>query len=149
MIKINNPPWSPADSATLASDFLLQTVTAGLYENTGLSVPLPGPGLWRVNVDVRYAFSLSTGTQMYMVAKLVNSTDAADVANSVRTLGLTGNPLIGVFGTAPITKFIRTTAAKTIQLHAAWFDATTVTFAAIASSSTVGRTEMFYERISA
>lgn len=104
--------------SVLGSTFEI-TGTAGTFQDTGLSVALPGAGTYVVTASVRASVTGNAGTAWWLVGKLYNSTDAADVANSERLLPFAPTTLIRVQNTTLIVAIVPVTAAKTIKLYAA------------------------------
>lgn len=139
-----NAPSNGAAESVLGSTFSI-TGTSGTYQDTGLSVTLPSAGTYLIEADVKGVLNTSVaGT--FLLAKLYNSTDAADVANSeamIIYLELTG---VAVAVTAHITKVVTVAASKTIKLYVSrsgsGFTATSI------NSDANGRTRMSYLKVS-
>lgn len=134
-------------TAVLGSGFSI-TGTAGTYQDTGLSVTLPSAGKYKITCDVRGALKGNAGLLWWIHAKLYNSTDAADVANSERLVTLVGTTGVDFQNTAPINKIIDVNASKTIKLYAARNGAGSPSWTVSEiSSDSNGKTEMSYEKI--
>lgn len=139
--------WTSGE-AVLGSSFTLNG-SNGTYQDTGLSVTLPEAGTYIVTADVRVGVDSGTGSEWYTVAKLYNSSDSANVANSETVLVSSFNSLpISYRGpTISITKLITVAASKTIKLYV--FRSTNGSFGYSAIESDVnGRTRMTYRQIS-
>lgn len=134
-------------SAVLGSSFGI-TGTAGTYQDTGLSVTLPSAGTFQVDADIRAALVGNAGILWWIHAKLYNSTDSADVANSETLVVLTGTTNLHLQNTAHISMTVTVAASKTIKLYAArnGSDSPSWTGSSIASDSN-GRTRMRYAKI--
>ncbi len=103
-------------SAALSAHFDI-TASDGVYQDTGLSVTLPSAGTYMLDAVVRGIFQANAAGG-YIVAKLYNSTDAADVAN---TFGLVVYYLLAnqvVQETIPISTTVTVAASKVIKLYA-------------------------------
>jgi hypothetical protein len=144
-VSITSGDFTAPSESVLGADFALNAVN-GTYQDTGLSVALPAAGTYLVHFHVRGEVQFSAGTLGFISAKLYNSTDSADVANSETlvvtqyTTGLTGQ------ATASASKIVTVTAAKTIKLYAKRDSATTWTTSQI-RSTVDGRTRMSYVRL--
>ncbi|MBI5935678.1 MAG: hypothetical protein HY867_18400 [Chloroflexi bacterium] len=134
--------------SVLGSTFSI-TGTAGTYQDTGLSISLPAAGTYVINTDICFALKGNAGTAWYITAKLYNSTDAADVANSERMVFYSndaGLPLAQ--GTIPLSIIVTVAAAKTIKLYAARNGAGTPSWTTSQIPSTsIGRTKMSYHAL--
>jgi hypothetical protein len=129
----------------LTSDFAITGLTTA-FQDTGLSVALPSAGTYLLLANVRGRVVVATGTYGSIEAKLYNSTDAADVANSVRrVIYTTDTTQIQV--TVPISVLVTVAAAKTIKLYAARTMDGTFTSSDIAGSATVGLTSLAYVKL--
>lgn len=137
---------SVSGSSYLTSDFTITGATT-VYQDTGLSVALPAAGTYLIQADVRFRLWMATGTSAAIDVKLYNSTDAADVGNSVRRCAFT-NGTVQIQSTIPLSVIVTVTAAKTIKLYAAATFDGTLTNPSIAGSSTTGLTALSYIRIS-
>lgn len=134
-------------SAVLASDYTLSD-TSGTYSDTGLSVTLPSAGTWRVVASVRGELTGNAGSAWWITAKLYNSTDAADVADSETLVVLTGTTALHLQNTAIIDMQITVSASKVIKLYAFRKGSGSPTFTtSLIGSDANGRTRMNYERI--
>lgn len=132
-------------SAVLGSAFTLNAAS-GTYQDTGLSVTLPSAGTYKITANARGSLKGSTGSIWFIVAKLHNSTDAADVANSERMVILTGAAAIDAQNTGALDAIVTVAASKTIKLYAARLTDGTFTLSEISSDSN-GRTTLMYEKI--
>ena len=133
--------------SVLGSAFSI-TGTAGTFQDTGLSLSLPSAGTYRITADVRGRLTGNAGTAWWLTAKLYNSTDAADVADSERLIVLTATTAMQLQMTCPISKVVTVAAAKTIKLYAARDGTGTPSWTASSiESNTAGRTAMSYEKI--
>lgn len=131
--------------SVLSADFTLNAAN-GTYQDTGLSVNLPSKGTYRICSDVRGQIAFSVGANGFITAKLYNSTDSADVANSERLI-VFGQLVVSIYvSTAPLSIDIPVNGPKTIKLYAKRDGATTWTTSLIASDAN-GRTNLGYERI--
>lgn len=137
---------SVSGSSYLTSDFTITGATT-VYQDTGLSVALPAAGTYLIQADVRFRLLMATGTSAAIDVKLYNSTDAADVGNSVRRCAFTSGT-VQIQSTIPLSVIVTVTAAKTIKLYAAATFDGTLTNPSIAGSSTTGLTALSYIRIS-
>lgn len=134
-------------SAVLASDYTLSG-SSGTYSDTGLSVTLPSAGTWRVSASVRGELTGNAGSAWWITAKLYNSTDAADVADSETLVVLTGTTALHLQNTAIIDMQITVSASKVIKLYAFRKGSGSPTFTtSLIGSDANGRTRMNYERI--
>lgn len=140
---INNPP---AGQSVLSSDFTITAAVDGTFEDSGLSIAIPSAGTYLITGDVRVKIDGNAGTGWGINVKLYNSTDAADVSNSIRraiyTLSATEEQV-----TCPITVPVTVTAAKTIKLYVARISDGSFTTSLIASGATTGLTSLSYFRI--
>mgnify|MGYP006340090163 CR=1 FL=1 len=140
-------PWvtSVTSVSTLSSTYNL-TSGSGVFEDIGLSVALPSSGTYFVYANIRSLVTLATGSSGYIVTKLYNSTDAADVTNSER-LGAYTN-IIGtqVYSMTTTDEIITVAAAKTIKVYASRNAGTTYSNSSIFSDSN-GRSRIGYIQI--
>ena len=103
--------------STLASSLSI-TGGNGVYQDTGLSVTLPSAGTYMLRANVRGAISNSSTTINYIAAKLYNSTDSADVANSATIVVLADGPTNNsIQATAPIDVITTVNGSKVIKLY--------------------------------
>jgi hypothetical protein len=120
---------------------------AGVFQDTGVSVTLPSAGTYKLTANARCSLTGNVGTAWFIVIKLYNSTDAADVTNSERMAvrDVTGN---NVQLTAPIDIIITVAASKVIKLYAArdGLGSPSWTTSNITSDSS-GRVNLSYEKI--
>lgn len=132
-------------SSYLTSDFNITGATT-VFQDTGLSVTLPEAGTYLVQANVRCRVVMASGTYGTIETKLHNSTDAADVSNSLRRcVYTTSTAQIQV--TNPITAIITVTASKVIKLYAARTFDGSLTNSDIAGSATTGLTSLTYVKI--
>lgn len=135
-------------SAVLASNFSI-TGAAGVHQATGLSVTPPSAGTYRITGNIRGALIGNAGTRWELYARLRNTTDGADIADSETLIVLTATTGVHLQNTAPIDIIITVAGAKTIEVWAARGGAGTPswTLSQIASDSTIGRSRLMYEKI--
>jgi hypothetical protein len=134
-------------SSVLGATFNI-TGTAGTFQDTGLSVTLPGAGTYRVTADVNVKLTGNAGTGWWITLEFYNSTDAAAVANSERLGILTATTGVQQQIGLSMHKIITVAASKTIKLYAARNGSGSPSWTASDIASTAnGRTEMSYERI--
>jgi hypothetical protein len=104
--------------AALSSDYNI-TAAQGTWVGTGLSLTLPSAGTYLVSGDVRGYISHSTSSATaFIVAKLRNTTDAADVTNSERLVTFEGTVNVVHHATVPVGNIVTVSASKTIELYA-------------------------------
>ncbi len=135
-------------SAVLGATFNM-TGASGTYEDTGLSITLPSAGTYKITCDARAAIQGSAGSFWWVLIKLYNSTDAADIANSERIPVYTNVTGTQFQNTCSINKIVTVGASKVIKLYAArsgYPPTPTWTVASIGSDSN-GRTELMYEKL--
>ena len=132
--------------SVLSSDFTITAAVDGTFEDSGLSIAIPSAGTYLITGDVRVKIDGDAGTAWGVNVKLYNSTDTADVSNSIRraiyTLSATEEQV-----TCPITVPVTVTAAKTIKLYVARISNGSFTTSLIASGATTGLTSLSYFRI--
>lgn len=133
-------------SSYLTSDFNITGLTT-VFQDTGLSVSLPGAGTYLLQADVRFRLLMASGTGASIEVKLYNSTDSADVSNSIRRCAYTTGT-VQIQATAPLSVIVTVTASKTIKLYAARTFDGTLTSSDIAGSATTGLSALSYIRIS-
>jgi hypothetical protein len=134
--------------SVLGSNFDI-TGSAGTFQDTGLSITLPSAGTYFIYSNASAVLKPTSGTSWFIVVKLYNSTDAADVSNSERmcTLTYTVSDTIELTGTINIT--ITVAASKVIKLYAKRDGTGTPVFTASAIfSDSNGRTNLGYIKIS-
>ena len=135
-------------SAVLASQFAI-TGTAGTFQDTGLAVTLPSAGTYKLTANVRGSLQGNAGTVWYLIAKLYNATDAADVANSERLIVLTDQTGQNFQMTCPIDVPVAVAASKTINLYAARHGVGSPSWTlSNIESNAGGRTTLSYQKIS-
>jgi hypothetical protein len=105
-----------ASQAVLAADYDVQAAS-GSFADTGLSITLPGAGTFLLFASVRAQLQVSV-SGANMIAKLYNSTDGADVANSETLIFYFAetNSLRGA--TTSFIVPLTVTASKVIKLYA-------------------------------
>lgn len=140
-------PTATSGTSVLSSAFNLSS-SSGTYEDIGLSVTLPSAGTYWVSYTLFGQIQVATGTDGYFNAKLYNSTDAADVANSTvifcyQRLAENINALESVTMSMPIT----VAASKTIKVYVSRNNGTTYTYSAVESNST-GYSSISYFKLS-
>lgn len=133
-------------SSVLASGKTITGTNGSYQEITGVSLTLPESGTYFVEADVRGALNGNTGALWFLVVKLYNSTDAADVANSDTMIVLTSTSGKDFQSTAGIGVPVTVTSSKVIKLYAKRDSDGTFTTSEI-SSDTNGKTRMRYVRI--
>ncbi|MDL1909685.1 hypothetical protein FBQ81_03175 [Chloroflexi bacterium CFX6] len=133
-------------SAVLGSAFSISGA-AGIYQDTGLSIILPGAGDWLVRCGVRVQLQGNTGTEWFLQGKFYNSTLAADVVNSERML-IRVKTTNYIEATIEVSMIVTVAASSTIKLYAARNGGGTPswTVSQIASDGN-GRTLMQYNKI--
>jgi hypothetical protein len=137
---------NPSGESVLGADFTLSAAN-GTYQDTGLSLSLPSAGTYRIYIHVRGSVAFSAGSLGFITAKLFNSTDGTDVANS-ETLVVVHDSTTGSNQAATgAAMLVTVAAAKTIKLYAKRDSATTWTTSSI-RSTVDGRTRMSYEKLS-
>lgn len=75
-------PWITATSSIAYLSSSPYNLTTTAFENDGLSITLPSAGIYIVLAYVRGDLQVSAASPAEMVHKLVNITDATDIANS-------------------------------------------------------------------
>lgn len=131
--------------SVLAADFTLNQAN-GTFQDTGLSISLSAAGTYKIYGNIKASINFSAGADGYVVVKLYNSTDAAYVTNSERILAYSETTNKSFVDMSPMDITITIAAAKTIQLHAARFDAGTWVSSTISSGAS-GRTNLGYIRL--
>lgn len=124
------------------------TGSNGVYIDTGLSITLPAAGTYLITADVRGFMNGTAGggtTAWWLTAKLFNSTDSADVANSERLIVLTGQAALPLQNTCPINMPVTVTASKTLRLYVSRNgNGTPAWTSSSIESNTAGRTNLTY-----
>ena len=104
-------------SAATSTSFTI-TASNGTYQDSGLSVTLPSAGTYMLRANVRSAISNSGGALNYIVGKLYNATDGADVANSQTMLLLSDAATTNnLQATAPIDAIVTVNGSKVIKRY--------------------------------
>jgi hypothetical protein len=114
--------WSGKGDANTASQSVLASdvpITGGLgiYQDTGLSVALGSAGTYLVIGNVRGNLNMASGGDCFITAKLVNTSDGVDVANSETVIAYTDQAGRLVIGTAGLICVVIVTAPKNINLY--------------------------------
>lgn len=140
-------PTATSGTSVLSSAFNLSS-SSGTYEDIGLSVTLPSAGTYWVSYTLFGQIQIATGTDGYFNAKLYNSTDAADVANSTvifcyQRLAENINALESVTMSMPIT----VADSKIIKVYVSRNNGTTYSYSAVESNST-GYSSISYFKLS-
>lgn len=129
-------------------------ITSGLtvFEDIGLSVALPSAGTYLLHAEVYAQLNVTaagSGQGAYIVAKLYNSTDAADVANSETLILYFEEINTYRAATSHITSVVTVTAAKTIKLYAYRSASGSASFtSSVIRSTSAGRTRLTYLKVS-
>lgn len=139
--------------SVLGSSFSI-TAARGTYQDTGLTVTLPAAGTYLVSAQVRgqiVSGSLASGQANFIVAKLFNTTDSADVANSELMISYVANQAVAaqtfnIQATATLSMIVTVSASKAINLYAKGDGDVNFATATVASSG-AGRTILGYVRI--
>jgi hypothetical protein len=133
-------------SAMLPSTFTI-TGTSGTFQDTGLAITLPSAGTYKITGNARTQLIGNAGVSWWIILKLYNSTDAADVADSERMGAITGSTS-RIGGTTPIDIIITVAASKTIKLYAARAGSAGCSWnESYVSTDSIGRTTLMYEKI--
>lgn len=140
-------PTATSGTSVLSSAFNLSS-SGGTYEDIGLSVTLPSAGTYWVSYTLFGQIQVATGIDGFFNAKLYNSTDAADVANSTvifcyQRLAENINALESVTMSMPIT----VAASKTIKVYVSRNNGTTYSYSAVESNS-IGYSSISYFKLS-
>jgi hypothetical protein len=139
-------PFISSAQSSLAAEFTLASA-AGTYDDTGLSVSLPAAGTYLLFADVRGVLTGNAGTFWYIAAKLRNSTDAADIADSEVMVVLTSVAAKLTQTTVPITAVpVVVAGAKTIKLYVKRDTDGSFTTSKVGADAN-GRTRLSYLRI--
>lgn len=132
--------------SVLGSDFQI-TGSDGVFQDTGLSLTLPVAGTYLITGTVRGVVQASAAGG-YIVAKLYNSTDAADISNSETLLIYSADTAIHQASAAMVVSSIVVTASKVIKLYASRNGSgLSFTYSHISSSSAGGRTRLAYIKL--
>lgn len=103
--------------SVLSSTFNL-TGSAGVFEDTGLSVTLPAAGTYEIFGNIRGVVRGNAGTVWWISVKLYNSTDGADVADSARMVVAVYTTNTYFQGTTPLDIQVTVNGPKVIKLYA-------------------------------
>lgn len=141
----STPPGDVNGESVLSSTFSI-TSANGTFDDTGLSITIPSAGTYEIYGSATCKIQFSAGGDGYIVGKLYNSTDTADVANSERLLGFFGSSGVQYRSATSFSTIITVTEETTIKLYAKSEDGTTWTFRDILSDAN-GRTNLGYIKI--
>lgn len=134
-------------NAVLGSAFSI-TGGAGTYQATGLSIVLPSAGTYKITGNIRGSLIGNAGTLWWLVCKLRNTTDAADITNSERLIVLTGTTGLRLENTAPVDVTVTVDGADTIEVYAARDGLTSPSWTrSNIESASSGRSTLMYEKI--
>lgn len=132
----------------------LTTTTSGVWTNVASSdLTLPGPGVYRIDADMRAFISATSPSNTYIMARLFNVTAISAFANTERIIVQIGDSDPGAAtltdnATAPLTFYFTATVATTVRLQAARVDTSASTILNAAFSSTgSGRSSLSYMKI--
>jgi hypothetical protein len=142
-ISVSTGALQSAGEAVLGSNFSITGATT-VYQDSGLSVTLPGPGTYLVEADVRFGLNSAVANN-FIAAKFYNSTDAADVANSETMVGFGGAASTPVISTTHMHKVVTVTASKVIKLYVMRAGSGFTTTDIVSDSN--GRTRMSYRQL--
>lgn len=133
-----------ASAQTVGGSFTITGAT-GVYQATGISLTLPTAGTYLVTAQVRGELQPGAAGTHRILAKLRNTTDSADVANSetLVTLMSVSGQLLDT--TATLSALVTVTGTKTLEIYAAR-TGTAWTVSQIVSD-TNGRTKMNYIQV--
>ena len=141
-------PWvgNASSISTLASTYTI-SADNGLYEDTGLSVPLPSAGVYLVGYTARTNISAASGgSGSYILTELYNSTDFSVIANSEEIGAYATTISASYYGVSTVILPVTVAAAKTIKLYAKCVAPTTTTVRTVNSDAN-GRTTLWYVKI--
>jgi len=139
------PISNSGSTSVLASPFNL-TGSAGVYQDTGLSVTLPSAGTYLLMANIRADLKIASGSFGFIEAKLFNSTDGADVPDSETMVNYSEDSSKQYLSAASIIVVITVTAAKTIKLYAQRNFTGSLTTATINNDAN-GRTRLSYLKV--
>ena len=143
--------FAPADqsgSAVLSSNYYL--TSDDTWEDTGLSMVLPGAGKYELHADVRGAIRAAFSTSSaYMVAKFYDSTAGVEIADLERLIVLTGASDVQFQMTLPMYKQVTVDGSTTISLYVLRASAApdVVWSRSLIGSNYAGRTEISFKKI--
>ena len=120
----------------------------GTYVDAGLAVTLPSAGTYKITADLRSTLSFSGAGAGFLAAKLYNSTDAADVANSEQLLHYSETPDVGSISTTSLNRIVTVSAGKMIKIYVKR-DAASVWAVSSIDSDSTGRSAMSYIQLQA
>ncbi len=138
-------PRNPSGESVLGSNFTLSAAN-GTYQDTGLSVTLPGSGTYLIFGGVRGGLKISAGDG-FLCSKLYNATDGADVANSERFVFYTDQLGTLLANTSGFAVLVTVAAAKTIKLYAKRDGTGTTWVTSLVAGDVNGRTNLGYVRL--
>ncbi len=132
----------------LGADFTI-TAAANTYQDTGLGVTLPDPGVYVVWAVVRCNIAGTVSAGNFIVGKLRNNTSAADIPSSGRRLTEAMNNVAGAQqSTTTIVAIVVTTTPNNIIDLFALREAVTATYTIVSDAGNVaGGTSIGYMRI--
>lgn len=128
----------------LGSTFSI-TGSDGVYQDTGLSITLPEAGTYLIVGTIRGIINATTNGAN-IVAKLYNSTDAADVANTETLVIYANTNGVTWQNSVSMTALVTVAAGKTIKLYAFRTGGGTYSISQIASAAG-GRTRLQYLKV--
>ncbi|MBL0777843.1 hypothetical protein G6541_11085 [Streptomyces albidoflavus] len=138
--------------AVLPAAVDLQPSASGVWVDAGLSVLLPGAGLYELDATVRGGLNAGVGTNTWIRAHLFDATAGTDVPGSevlvhqlITTVG-TG-PVEGGHDSAPILVTYAVAGPSTIRLEAARHNSFGASTAAALATGPAGRTTLRWRRI--
>jgi hypothetical protein len=137
--------WVTATSGETVGGSFTLTAASGTFEATGVTFTLPAAGTYKVTGQVRGEVTPSAAGAHYIVGKIRNTSDSADVANSETMVVLSSQNGVNVNLTAAMSLEITVTGAKTFELYASR-NGTSFTNSAILSNS-IGYTKFNWVRI--
>jgi hypothetical protein len=107
--------------ASLGADFTLNAAS-GTWQDTGLSVTLPGAGKYRLVAEVTGLFAASAGAFGLIAAKMYNFTDTTDVTPArhvvYREIEAADSLGLNMRGTTSFSKTVIVAGSKVIKLYA-------------------------------
>jgi hypothetical protein len=116
------------------------------WETTSLSVSLPSAGEYLILGGAMANCQLSSGSLGTISVRLYNSTNSAEVPNSVvKCVSTSGTNRTDA--TAPISVFVTVSGATTIALQAKRTGGVTYSVSGIGSNSTIGLTWLQYMKV--
>ena len=140
-------PWlgSVNGSASLSTSAFTLNAATGVFQDVGLSVTLPSAGTYLITATVRSSVNASAGVGAFVIGKLYNNTDAADITNSERILAQNATLTVLNQITSIISEVVTVAASKTIKVYCAKVFSGTAT--GEIGSDTNGRSRISYVKI--